>query len=44
VVTNFLLKVGESNIVSIHTLTYTHLDIGSQKLMTDFGVMIVYRG
>jgi hypothetical protein len=43
-VTNFLLKVGEANIISINTLTYTHLDIGSQKLMTDFGVMIVYRG
>jgi DNA-directed RNA polymerase subunit RPC12/RpoP len=44
VVTNFLLKVGEPNIISINTLSYTHLDIGSQKLMTDFGVMIVYRG
>jgi DNA-directed RNA polymerase subunit RPC12/RpoP len=44
VVTNFLLRIGESNIVGIHTLTYTHLDIGSQKLMTDFGVMIIYRG
>jgi DNA-directed RNA polymerase subunit RPC12/RpoP len=43
-VTNFLVKVGESNIINITTLTYTHLDIGSQKLMTDFGVMIVYRG
>jgi len=44
VVTNFLAKVGESNIVNITTLSYTHLDIGSQKLLTDFGVMIVYRG
>ena len=44
VVTNFLGKVGEPNIISITTLSYTHLDIGSQKLMTDFGVMIVYRG
>lgn len=44
VVTNFLIKIGEPNIISITTLTYTHLDIGSQKLMTDFGVMIVYRG
>ena len=44
VVTNFLGKVGEPNIVSITTLTYTHLDIGSQKLLTDFGVMIVYKG
>lgn len=44
VVSNFLIKVGESNMVSLTALTYTHLDIGSQKLMTDFGVMIVYRG
>jgi len=44
VLTNFLNKVGESNIVSISQLTYTHLDIGTQKLLTDFGVMIVYRG
>lgn len=44
VVSNFLAKIGESNIVSITTLSYTHLDIGSQKLMTDFGVMVIYRG
>ena len=44
VVTNFLNKVGEPNVISITTLTYTHLDIGTQKLLTDFGVMIVYRG
>ena len=44
VVTNFLVKIGEANVISITTLTYTHLDIGSQKLLTDFGVMIVYRG
>ena len=44
VVSNALIKIGETNVISISTLTYTHLDIGSQKLMTDFGVMIVYRG
>src|SRR5437868_5602670 len=44
VVTNFLNKIGEPNVISITTLTYTHLDIGSQKLLTDFGVMIVYKG
>jgi predicted RNA-binding Zn-ribbon protein involved in translation (DUF1610 family) len=43
-VTKFLEKVGESNIHSITPMTYTHLDIGSQKLMTDYAVMIVYRG
>jgi DNA-directed RNA polymerase subunit RPC12/RpoP len=44
VVSNFLLKVGETNVISINTLSYTHLDIGTQKLLTDFGIMIVYRG
>ena len=43
-VTNFLTKVGETNIVSITPLTYTHLDIGSQKLMSDYAVMIIYKG
>jgi len=40
----FLAKIGEPNVVSITPLSYTHLDIGSQKLMTDYAVMIVYRG
>ena len=44
VVSKFLGKVGESNIISITPLTYTTLDIGTQKLMTEFGVLIVYRG
>jgi len=42
--TNFLAKVGESNIISLTTISYTHLDIGTQKLLTDYGVLIVFRG
>jgi hypothetical protein len=44
VVSKFLAKIGEDNIVSINTLNYSYLDIGTQKLLTDFGVMIVYKG
>jgi DNA-directed RNA polymerase subunit RPC12/RpoP len=44
VVTNFLVKIGESNIISITTISYSYLDIGTQKLLTDFGVLIVYKG
>jgi len=44
VLSNFLVRVGEPNVISITPLTYTHLDIGSQKLMTDYAVMVVYRG
>lgn len=44
VVSNFLQRVGETNIISINALTYTHLDIGSQKLMTEYALAVVYRG
>jgi DNA-directed RNA polymerase subunit RPC12/RpoP len=44
VVSSFLQKVSETNIISINSFTYTHLDIGSQKLMTDYAVFVVYRG
>jgi len=44
VVSNFLSRVGEANVISITALTYTTLDIGTQKLMTEFGVLIIYRG
>jgi DNA-directed RNA polymerase subunit RPC12/RpoP len=43
IVTKFLEKVGEPNIISINTLNYTFLDIGTQKLLTDFGLLVVYR-
>ena len=44
VVSTFLAKVGEQNIVNIVPMTYTHVDIGSQKILTDYAVLVVYRG
>jgi hypothetical protein len=44
IVSSFLGKIGETNIVSITPLTYTFLDIGTQKLLTEFGVLVVYKG
>ena len=43
-VSAFLSKVGESNVISINSINYTILDIASQKLMTDYGLQVVYRG
>lgn len=43
-VSDYLSKLGEANIVSITTVNYSYVEIGSQKLVTDFGVLIVYRG
>jgi DNA-directed RNA polymerase subunit RPC12/RpoP len=44
VVTKFLNEVGEPNIIGIHTISYSFLDIGTQKLLNDYGVLVVYRG
>ena len=44
VVSKFLADVGEANIVSINTLGYTHVDMGSRQILTDYGVMVVYKG
>jgi ribosomal protein S27E len=44
VVSTFLAKVGEQNIINISSMTYTHVDIGSQKILTDYAVLVVYRG
>jgi DNA-directed RNA polymerase subunit RPC12/RpoP len=44
IVSQFLAKVGEANIISINSLNYTFLDIGTQKLMTEYGVLVVYKG
>lgn len=44
IVSQFLGKVGEKNIISINSFNYTHMDLGTQKLMSEYGVLIIYRG
>lgn len=43
-VTQFLNEVGETNIVSTHMINYEHFDVGIQKIMTDYGLFVIYRG
>ena len=43
VVTEALGKIGEDAIVSINTITYSYIEMGTQKLLNDFGVLIVYK-
>ena len=43
-VSEFLQEVTETNIVSIHTIGYEHFDVGIQKILTDYGVLVIYRG
>lgn len=42
--TKFLQKVGEDNVVEFIPVNYSYVDIGTQKLLADFGVIIVYKG
>jgi hypothetical protein len=44
VVSHFLEKVGEANLIKIETFNYTHQDLATREWVTDFGAMIVYRG
>lgn len=44
IVSEFLQKVGRENIISISPINYTHMDLGTRQLMTEYGVSIVYHG
>lgn len=43
-VCQWLGKVGEANIISISPFAYTHQDLASRAWITDYGLVIVYRG
>jgi DNA-directed RNA polymerase subunit RPC12/RpoP len=43
-VTEFLNEIGEANIIVSHAVSYTHFDVGTQKILNDYGLMILYRG
>ncbi len=43
VVSAFLAKIGEHNLVSINPINYSGVDVASQKLLNDYGVLIVYK-
>ena len=44
VVSKFLLEIGEPNLMSLHTVGYTYFDVATQKVLNDYGVIVVYRG
>lgn len=44
IVSNFLEKIGQENIISISPISYSHTDLASRQLMTDYGIMVVFKG
>jgi hypothetical protein len=43
-VTKILQDIGEANLIGVHPINYEHFDVQIQKIMTDYGVIIIYRG
>jgi DNA-directed RNA polymerase subunit RPC12/RpoP len=43
-VSAFLEKVGQTNIVSINPITYSFMELGTRTMLQDYGVMIVFKG
>lgn len=43
-VSAFLNKIGEENIISLTPLSYNHIDIATQKILIDYALQIIYRG
>jgi hypothetical protein len=43
-VSAFLQKVGQVNIVSINSINYSYMEMGSRALLIDYGVMIIFKG
>jgi hypothetical protein len=44
IVSAFLQEVTETNLISIQPISYEMFDVGVQKIMTDYGLVILYRG
>lgn len=43
-VSELLQKIGETNIISVQPFVYTHMELASRQWISDYGIMIVYRG
>ncbi len=43
-ISEFLTKIGNENLVTVTPITYSHFDLNSRQNMTDYGVIIVYKG
>ncbi len=43
-VSEFLQEVGEVNLVGMHTVTYEYFDVGVQKIVADYGLLVIFRG
>jgi hypothetical protein len=43
-VSEFLEQVGQANIVSINTVNYSAIDMATHHQVSDYGVLVVFKG
>lgn len=41
--TEFLQKIGEKNIISIHTIHYSHQDMATKAMISDYGILVIFK-
>jgi hypothetical protein len=39
-----LEKVGQLNIVNVSPINYSYMELGTRAILTDYGVMIIFKG
>jgi tRNA A-37 threonylcarbamoyl transferase component Bud32 len=39
----YLDKIGEENIISLHPISYQHIDMTTREVIVDYGVVVFYR-
>jgi hypothetical protein len=39
-----LEKIGQENTLHLHPFNYDHLDLGTRQMVSDYGIMIIFRG
>jgi hypothetical protein len=44
IVSAFLDRVSQKNIISINSINYSMVDMGTHQVLVDYGVLIVYKG
>jgi DNA-directed RNA polymerase subunit RPC12/RpoP len=44
IVSAFLEKVGQANIVNIAPVTYSYQELASRQILSDYGVVIIFKG
>lgn len=44
VASEMVQKIGQEHIISINTFNYSFIELGTQKMLTDFGILIVFKG